>query len=369
MAGTISLDSILGAPPITALLRATTSGIPNPFPPEFSAVDPRNRFLGDRAVYRRIYGARTTVPLAAWGSAGRRVPLQPIAEQNVRMLYIALEFFIDCNQLARLTSFDSREQDKGIDWVRYQVEEEAKRMKNTEIVCMASMLRFGAIYWGGQGDILPSASGAAFTTGSQVPGTHQNQLNGIIAQSWALPNTDIFAHLRAIDLQSVQDSGLRVDDVLYGLNIPTYLQLNSTLQAFFVRNAGFRDKLVETGMIPDGFGGKRWRPCWEAFFVDQNGNNQLLWDNNLCVFHPKLTALPKDMAWWAYMQGSSAVLRGIGAFGDPMAAIANCPQEYGESGWSMPTFAAPLGVTVNLQSCFLPALKNELCLYQAEVAF
>lgn len=368
MAGTISLDSIIGAPPITALLRATTSGIPNPFPPEFSAVDPRNRFLGDRAVYRRIYGARTTVPVAAWGSAGRRVPLQPLAEQNVRMLYIALEFFIDCNQLARLTSFDSREQDKGIDWVRYQVEEEAKRMKNTEIVCLASMLRFGAIYWDGQGNILPSSSGAVFTTGAQVLATHQNQLNGIIAAPWSLPNTDIFAHLRSLDQQSVQDSGLEVNNVLYGKAIPTNFQLNTTLQSYFVRNAGFRDKLVESGMIPDGFGGKKWRPCWKAFFVDQNGTNQLLWDDNLCVFHPDLGA-PKDMQWWAHMQGSSAVLRGVDAFGDPMAAIANCPQEYGESGWSMPTFTAPLGVTVVLQNCFLPALKNELAIYQATTSY
>src|SRR5579883_1789714 len=182
MAGTAALESILGVAPLTEALRVTTSGIPDPFPAELSKVKPQNRFLGDRARWRRLYGARTTAKLAAYGSGGRRVPLQQIAQQDVRMLYIALEFFIDANMLAKLTSFESYTQDEGLDFVRLQLEELGKRIHNTEIVAKATMLRYGAIYWDADGNILPSSSGATYTTSSQVGANNQNQLNGIISQ-------------------------------------------------------------------------------------------------------------------------------------------------------------------------------------------
>ncbi len=370
MAGTIALEDVLGVAPLTEALRVTTSGIPDPLPAELSVVKPQNRFLGDRARYRRIQGARTTAKLAAYGAAGRRVPLQPIGQQDVRMLFISMEFFIDVNMLNRLTSFESYNQDEGLDFVREQIAQLGKRIKNTEIVCKTSMLRYGAIYWDADGNILPSASGASYTISAQVPGTHQNQINGIISTSWALVNTDIFGQIRAIQFDSIEATGMRQKNAGYGINIPKYFQTNSTLQSYFVRNAGFRDKLVETGEIPEGFGGiKNWWPAWEAFFEDQNGTNQALWDGDLVVMTPDMGGPEAKMDWWAMMHGSAAVLRDLGAHADALGALKNCPQEYGESGWAIPTFTAPIGVQVTLQHCFLPIIKSEKAPYQIDTVF
>src|ERR1051325_5090569 len=118
-----ALEDIIGITPLTKALRATTSGIPNPFPAEFSTVNPRNRVLGDRAKWIRIYGARTTAKVARSGAPGRRVPLQPISTQPTRMLFTALEFQIDANLLNKLQSFDAYTQDEGIDWLGYQFRE------------------------------------------------------------------------------------------------------------------------------------------------------------------------------------------------------------------------------------------------------
>lgn len=366
---TAALESILGIAPLTEALRATTSGIPNPFPAELSAVKPANRILGDRAKWTRIQGARTTAKLAAYGAPGRRVPLQPIAQQTVRMLYLALEFQIDVNMLNRLQAFEQYVQDEGLDFLAYNIGELGKRMANTRIVCMSSMLRFGAIYWDSDGNILPSSSGASFTYSAQVPANNQNQLNGIIAAPWSLTNTDILGHIRVLKQRSAQDTGLMPEHVMYGLNIPFYFQTNATLQAYLARNAAWRDALVDTGDVPAGFAGiKRWTNVSHAFFEDQNGVNQTLWDNDLCVFTPALNT-PDKMDWWAMMEGSAAVLRGFDASADAMGALRNCKQEYGQSGWALPTLQPPLAVTVYLQDCMLPAIRSEKAIYQAETVF
>lgn len=369
MAGTASLEQIIGITPLTEALRTTTSGIPDPFPAEFAAVKPSNRILGDRAKWTEIQGARTTAKLAAYGAPGRRVPLQPIATRPVRMLFIAMEIQIDANLLNRLQSFEQYVQDEGVDWLRYQMDEVAKRMANTRIVTKASMLRYGAIYWDADGNILPSSSGAIYTHSAQVPANNQTQLNGIISAPWSLTNTDIFAQLRALRQQSAKDTGLKPDHCMHGINIPAYMQVNTTLQSYFTRNAGFRDTLVETGTIPANFGGvKQWTDVSHAFFEDQNGVNQELWDGDLCVFTPPIGA-PDKMDWWAMMEGSAAVLNGFDAYSDPQGAMKNLRQEFGQSGYSIPTMAPPLGWTSYFQDCFLGAIRNGKAIYQADTVF
>lgn len=368
MAG-LALEDIIGIAPLTEALKATTSGVPDPFPEELKKVKPSNRILGDRAKWTRVYGARTTAKLAAYGAPGRRVPLQPISSQTVRMLYIAMEFAIDVNMLARLQSFEQYAQDEGMDFLAYNIGELGKRMANTRVVVLSSMLQYGAVYWDSDGNILPTSAGAANTYSAQVPANNQNQLNGIISASWALPNTDILGQIRALKQRAAQDTGLMPAHALYGLNIPYYLQTNATLQAYFVRNPGWRDTLVDTGDIPANFGGiKRWTNVSHAFFEDQNGTNQLLWSNDAVTFTPEM-ATPDKMDWWAMMEGSSACLTGFDAHADAIGALRNCEQRYGQSGWALPRLTPPLAVDVYLQDSFLPAIRSEKAPYLAVVAF
>ena len=372
MAGSRSLEDVIGIVPLTAALKATTSGIPNPFPAEFAVVKAENRILGDRARWIRINGARTTAKIADYGAPGRRVPLQPISWQNIRCLYLGLEFNIDANMLVRLQAFLSGgpyHQDSGVDWIKYNLAELGKRMANTRIVCMASMLRFGAIYWDGDGNVLPSSSGAIQTLSAQVPANNQNQLNGIGSAPWNLPNTDIFAQLRALEKQAAKDTGLVPAHILYGSNIISDFQNNSLLEGYFARHANFRDTLVDTAKVPKNFADiPDWTPVYTAFFEDQNGNNQSLWDDDLIVVTPDLKSLD-HMDWFGMYEGSCACLTDLNAYADAMGALGAMEQKYGQSGWSLPRFTQPLGIDVILQDSFLPAIKNEKAIYQWETSF
>lgn len=365
-------ESIIGIAPLTEALRATTSGVPDFIPPEFSVVKPANRIIGDRAKWVRIYGARTTVKLAAYGAPGRRIPLQPIAAQPVRMMYTAAEFMIDPNLLNRLMAFMEAgpyQQDEGADFIAYNLKEVGQRMANTRIVAKASMLFNGDVYWDADGNILPSSSGAVDSYGGIVPASHQNQLNGIIAAPWSLANTDILSQIRNLKIQSAQDTGLQIKHAMYGELVPSFFQGNQLLQPYLARNANWRDTLVDTGDVPAGFAGiSRWTNVSAQFFQDNNGNNQLLMPTNEVVFTPEL-GTPDKMDWWGMFEGSAAVLRGFDVFADAMGALASCPQEYGMSAFAVPTLQPPLAVTVFLQDVSLPVIRNENAIYQAIVTF
>jgi len=372
--GSVELEAILGITPLTEVLRATTSGIPDPFPPEFAMVKPANRVLGDRAKWIRIYGARTTAKLGVYGTEGRRVPLQPIATQPVRCFYVPLQFQIDMLMLAKLQSFTKYEQDEGVEWVGYQLQELAKRIGNTRIVAKASMLANATVYWDGDGNILPSSSGAVYSLPISVPASNLNQLNGIITQSWAITNTDILSNIRYLHRQSKQDTGLKISTALYGINIPTYFQVNTTLSGYLARNPGWRDTLVDTGDVPRNFGGiDRWVNVSDAFFEDQNGTNQLLWGNDAITFCPSINT-PDKMDWWATFEGSIAVPKSFDVQQTPEAALKNFRWEYGQSSFAVPnvwgvTPGAQMGVTVYVQDVHLPAIRNEKGVYMATVVF
>jgi hypothetical protein len=325
-----------------------------------------------------IYGARTTVKLAAYGAPGRRIPLQPIAAQPVRMIYTAAEFMINPNLLNRLMAFMDAGpyyQDEGVDFLAYNLKEVGQRMANTRIVAKASMLLNGDIYWDADGNILPNSSGAADSYGSIIPASHQGQLPclagsaSIISAPWSLANTDILSQIRVLQIQSAQDTGLRIAHALYGELIPSFFQTNQLLQPYLARNANWRDTLVDTGDIPPMFGGiKKWTNISTAFFQDNNGVIQLLTPTNEVVFTPELGA-PDKMDWYGMFEGSAAVLRGLDVYADAMGALANCPQEYGMSAFAVPTLQPPIAVTIFLQDVSLPVIRNEPALYQAITSF
>ena len=52
-----------------------------------------------------------------------------------------------------------------------------------------------------------------------------------------------------------------------------------------------------------------------------------------------------------------------------LGALKNCKQEYGQSGWALPTLTPPLAVTCFLQDCFLAAIRSEKAVYQADTVY
>lgn len=367
----IALEQILGYIPLTEALRVTASGVPNPFPKELFVTPPANRVMGDRAKYVRISGERRTAKRAKYGSPAVRRSLRDVGDASIRLLHDHESFGVDMMVLQQLRSFEKYEQDQGLDWLRYQLTEAGRRQQNTRVITTASMLRYGAIYWDSNGNLLPSSSGADanMTASVAIPATHQNQINGQISASWALANTDIPSQIEGLKRYMLEETGMELNACLYGKNLATYIRANNFCQAFLSRNPGFNDEMLRTNAIPDGlFGIEKWIPVYTSFYEkDDTGTIAEIWNDDLGVFIPNVDQ-PDKMHWWWHGEGSFPVPRSIDVQRDPMSAIKNFDLVYGMGSYAIPT-ASPPSFEVYHFDTFLPVIRNEKAVFQATVAF
>ncbi len=361
-----SLEDILGFAPLTEALRATASGVPNPFPQEFFNVAPANRIIGDRAKYVRLFGERRTSMRAQYGSPARRRSLKDIGDQTVRCTHNYESINIDYVMLQKLRSFEQYQQDEGVDWLRYQIAEAAQRQMNSRIIGVASALSQGALYWDTDGNVLPSSSGADAnqTVDFGIPATHKNQINGIIDASWALHNTDIPTHLRKIQQFAAQETGVVPTTALYGINIPKYIQQNDFCMAYLSRDGQFRTS-YKGNQIPDGlFGIDRWIPVYTTFFEDSGGTTRLIWDDDLLVLVPNVSQ-PNKMNWWAMYEGSFPVPKTIDVQRNPDITPDAFDLQYGMFSYAVGRFDPP-AMEVFYGDTFLPGLRGEKFIYQID---
>jgi hypothetical protein len=367
----VALEDILGYMPLTEALRTKASGVPNPFPAEFFQTAPANKVMGDRAKYVIISGERRTAKRAKYGSPAVRRALRDVGDQAVKLLHLSESFAVDLMVLQQLRSFEKYSQDAGMDWLRYQLDEAARRIANTEVITTASVLKSGAIYFDSNGNLLPSSSGADTnaTIDFGVPATHQNQCNGIIDSSWLLTGTDIPGHIAGLQRYALEETGMELGAALYGKSIAKAIRQNSYCQAFLSRNPGLNDKLSMGYEIPDGlFGIKKWIPVYQSFYeTDDSGTVAEIWDDNQVTFVPNV-AQPDKMTWYVRYEGSLPVPRTIDVQKDPMAAIKNAELVYGAGGYSVATVAPP-GVECYTFHTFLPAVRNPKALFQATCIF
>lgn len=345
--------------------------MPNPFPDEFFTVESGNRILGNQAAYIRISGERRTAKRVHYGAPARRRNLRPIADQAVAMLHSYESFPIDMLTLQKLRSFEQYQQDRGVDYLRHNLEEAARRQQNTRIIATASVLRYGKLYFNSDGDLLPSSSGADsnLTVDFAVPATHQDQINGIIDASWANVNTDIPTHINNLQQYALQETGMELEACLYGINVPKYIRQNVFCTAYLSRNSDFNGQIVRTNEIPDGlFGIKKWIPVWKSFYEsDDDGTVSEIWNDDLAVFVPNVDQ-PNKMGWWKAYEGSFPVPRTLDVQRDPMSAITSAEIVYGMGSYAQLSLN-PVGAEVYHFDTFLPALRNEKAIFQVDTAF
>lgn len=365
-----NLNEIIGYAPLTESLKTTASGIPNPFPPELFQVRPGNKILGDRAKYIRVTGERRTAKFAKYGSPSAKRPLRDIADQAVRMLHVYEHFDIELTQLLNLRSFEQYTQDKGIEWLKYQMDEAAVRPANTRIISVASVLRYGKIFIDVYGNILPSSTGADLIVDFNVPAANQNQLNGILSAPWTLPNTNIPGQINALQAYALATTGLRLETALYGKNVLKYLTQNDYILDYLARNDKGRNQLLYDNTVPAGlFGIQDWRPVYTSFFEDDNQVIQEMWNDDLIVFLPSMNQPDKMNNWWSGWEGSYPVPRRLDILRDGRDPFANHEIVYGMFGYAMPNNNGVPSYTVHTGDTFLFGPRNEKAMFQAIVAF
>lgn len=310
-----AIESLLGFRTLIDMVKSPVGGVPNVWPTE--CLTTTRPLASDTAEWVEQISARTNAPTVNYGSAARKMAQEQVSTRTAKCIYS--NNYIDHKGavLNALNGSDREAQNRAKMLVDYQTMEFRRKMQNTRISAISSAFRYGAIYLDGDGNILPSSSGAVQTIDLSVPAANKNQLNGVIAAAWNVAGTDILGHLSALNLAAVQQSGLPLKYAYYGSAIPGYLTGNTNIKEIMKSDSGLTSQLRQN-KIPTGFGieNLEWRPLVTSFFVDSTGTNQTWFPSDFVVFMPEIT---RD--WYEFLEGryqlpDTAVGMGISS-GDP----------------------------------------------------
>jgi hypothetical protein len=238
-------------------------------------------------------------------------------------------------------------------------------LDNNRISAVASMLRYGEIYYNGQGDLLHSSSGATQTVSLGVPAANKDQLGGNIAASWATAGTDILGQLANIQKTAVQTTGLPLTRCYYGSGVINSLLGNNAIKELMKSDTALTSALRQN-RIPEGFGlsGMRWEPLWTSHFRDSSGTAREWFPSDFVVFTPEVT---RD--WYEMQEGSYPVPTSIGnVSADGVAAVNDLEYVNGMFSYAH-AISDPVGVRHFMGDTFLPVLRQPNAIYIADTQF
>lgn len=357
-----SLEQVLGYVSLTGTIQATTTGIPNPYPDGFMNI--KKPVVGDKGRYTRIKGTRRTARLAMYGAPAVQRELKDVAYEDVKLMHTFESMNIDPLLIQALRNYNNYDlQQRGVQELARQVAEWKMYFQNLRIATIGQTLALGAIYYDGSGNFLPSSSGAVVSATFGMNANNQNQLNGILATTWSNPTADIPNQLRVLKQTAAELTGYPLKVALYGRNVPSYLTNNDYVLDYLARSPNMREQFLDSGEIPNGLFGFQWVPIYTAFFEDQTGANQLIWNNDAVTFTPEPSA-----DWWEILEGTYQVPTSINIQTDANQAMGSLREVVGMFGYSMVTHNPPT-IQSYFGDTFLPVIKVPDAIYQGIVKF
>lgn len=368
-----SLQDILGWVALTKAVTAVKDGIPNPFPPFLFRVKEENKVVGDSFKFNRMYGQRKTARASEYGASARRRGLQKEEVVDVKMLHFYEEQPIPPLIMQQLRDYDSYDnQRKGMRVIAHNVKTFGTLFGNARILSVASSLCQGAIYLDGDGNILPTSSGAVKTVSQQVPANNvgavvdaagANIFGATGRGSWAVPSTDIPLQLRILRKTAAVTHGYTPRIALYGENVPSHMTQNDFVLDYLAREGSMRPTWLKDNTIPDGLFGLTWVPVWEFGYEDSTDVKRTPWGANTIAFLPGEEDLD---SWYALAEGSYLVPRTINLVADAAAAMGQMEQVFGPFGYGALTHNPP-SICTYMGDTFLPAFRLPEVVYIADV--
>ncbi|MGA2584771.1 MAG: hypothetical protein ABSG31_15955 [Tepidisphaeraceae bacterium] len=369
----VSINDILGAPNLCGIIQSTTSGIPNPFPPEFFQVD--QTVDGDTGEYRVFSGTRTNATISPYGAPSKNRQLRDIGIKAVKLLHSVENIVLPVKDYVNLLNYnDLGKQKLGIDEVSRQIREARWTQDNLRISALTSMLFKTQIYYDGLGNLLPSSTGAQTIVDYTVPAGNQNQLDvwgtdsPIISTAWNNTSAVIDKQVQSLSQAAIQLTGYELKHAFYGKNIPNYLTSNAGLGNYFYRADygpdAFSPQYIATADIPNPLLGLTWHKAYQSFFYDQNGNRQTLVGDDQIVFTPD-----PSTSWIGFLEGTYPVPTKAGIVTPAEPSVVSGMQiqsgmfAYGTASADPPTAKIVYGDT------FLPVLKVPSAIFVATVKF
>jgi len=365
-----TLQEILGAKNLIGVIKgvadnAVQQGL---LGPEFFT--PTKSFPGDKGNYIKVDGTRKTARLAAYGSPSRLRSLVGISEIPVTLMNTAEHIFFSPTIMMQLQSInDEGMQKMGIENVGIEVGQFARYFQNLRDAAVFSALCTGYIHFDNEGNLLPSAAGAAVTIDFGLPAGNRDQLDvlgagDIIDATWSAAGSDIVQQILNLKGASVQLTGYRIKYAFYGKNIVGYLQGNTALSKYLENQKADLAKTIAGGEVPDGLLGLIWKPLHEAGTLMHDGNFKFWCPDNTVCFSP----VPSP-DWWGFLQGGTPVATDIGTVTpDAVSMIDSINTEFGMYSYCV-VENDPCRIKMVSGDVFLPTVKVPKALFIADIEF
>ena len=365
-----SLQDILGGPNLCGVIQGVATGIPNVFPESFYQVD--KTVDRDTGQYLRVFGTRTVARIAAYGSPSQQRQLHGVESVPVKLIHSVESIMLPTADYLNLLQFDNpATQQRGIQEVTRQVRAFRTNFDNLRVAALTQVLFQGAIYWDGQGNLLPSSTGAKTVADFAVPAGNKGRLDPlttgtpILDVSWDNAAADIDTQLLKLRQVAGRLSGYPLKYAFYGKNVPGYLTGNAKLQNYFVRSAGDTAQYLSTADIPSPLLGLTWLPAYDAFFEDATGTLQNLVGDDQVVFTPD-----PSPDWIGWLEGTYPVPTSVGNVATDAADAlrSNVTTAAGMFAYGVLS-TDPVTIKMVAGDTFLPVLKVPKAVFQATVKF
>lgn len=366
----MTVEQLIGLPALLGLMNETTSGLPDPLPPEFE--EPSREVTGNSARLFIGYGQRKTPKAIKYGAPPVGAALEPLASKDVILLSFHEKQPLDPITFMRLHDFDNYNMQKmGAGEVARQVGLFKTKFDNARKVVKWSNFLHGAIYLDSEGNLLPTSSGAAtdWTLDMGVAAGHKTQLNfdgngDIIADLWSdTTAANIPGQIEALQVAAAKETGLEVTEALYGRLIPGYIRKNTFMQNYLQYDPGMYKTFNRSTTLPAGLLGLNWHPMQKAFFEDSSEVNQSMWAADIVTFTPK----PNVGGWWEKILGSQVIPNTLDVQAQTHKDImANARHVHGQFAYCRYT-VDPIGMMNNIGDNFLYCIRNPKAVWIATI--
>ena len=355
-----TLQEIIGYRNLTGIISDPKGGVPDDIlPPSFMTIT--RRIVGHTCVYKKISGTRTTARISTYGRASQRMQLRGIEDKPIKLLHSIHNVSHDMAVLAQLENYDNPQiQQLGKAEIARQTADFRQKFVNLRLSCIYSTLAKGAIYYDGDGELLPSSSGAVVTVDWGVDDDNKDQLNGIISASWATDSTDILGQLVEIKQTARQTTGYQIKHAFYGKNIPEYLVSNDSIANLVNGNPAYAQAMLQ-GDIPP-ICNIQWHPAYDAFYEDKDGTIQEWFGDDTVVFTPD-----PSPDWFEGIEGSYCVPRNVNIGSDANSVVSSSfATVNGMFSYAYPT-KDPAGIKHVAGDTFIYCLKVPNAIFIADV--
>ena len=361
-----ALQDIFAYRNISEGIERVKTGVPNPLKavPEFENVT--EEVFGNETTYATDYGDRRIVQRVEYGAGSRARSQKKVGAQSIIMPSFAEHILIEQELLLRLRNQnDLMAAEKAQKRIAKFLKDQKTRFENNAITHTVQMLSKGAYWYDASGNLLQSSSGAVDTVDFGIPSGNKTDIGGRIDVSWANAAANIFQHIELFKKKQGQDTGREIEYCFYGINIPKYIYLNTSMKQYFQFNPIYFQAFSQnSGAIPDGFMGiRKWIPMRDTFFENDAESKTQMWSDDLAVFAPAI-----DNNVYTRFKGSTLAPTNMGVQTGSQTSIDTGELVYGMGGYSI-FLADPVAVKVVMFDCGVPVWKNPLDLLQATVAF